>query len=344
MKLTETTETTSMDRITESTSFKAGLKNGADKASAKKAKSASSATTLKTESLEARMKKVNMPKLSFDKFFTKDYDGVADVFAAFDYVKSNSKIKDTDGKTVFELKDVEVPSGWSQLAVDILVSKYFRKAGVPVTGHEVSVKQVVRRIARTIRTYGQANGYFDQKNADAFEAELSFLLLTQRGAFNSPVWFNLGLYHEYGIEGSGGNFFWDVESQRIKETKNAYTSPQCSACFIQSVDDDLMGLFTLMKNEARLFKYGSGTGTNFSKIRGHQEKLAGGGYSSGLMSFLEVFDKGAGATKSGGTTRRAAKMVCLDMDHPEISIQTLPVMASLHQFKNQIEQLQSERS
>jgi ribonucleoside-diphosphate reductase alpha chain len=132
------------------------------------------------------------------------------------------------------------------------------------------------------------------------------------------VWFNLGLYHEYGIEGSGGNFAWDAASMRVKETASAYARPQCSACFIQSVDDDLMSIFQLVKNEARLFKYGSGTGTNFSKIRGNQEMLSGGGSSSGLMSFLEVADRGAGATKSGGTTRRAAKMVCLDMDHPEI--------------------------
>jgi len=283
---------------------------------AKKAKSgANLIRDLETEPVESRMKKGTALKMSFERFFTKE--GV-DVLASAEYMKSSSKIKDTDGKTVFEMKDVEVPAAWSQLAIDILVSKYFRKAGVPGTGHEVSVRQVIRRIAHTIRGYGEKNGYFDQKTAQVFEDELSCILLTQRGAFNSPVWFNLGLYHEYGIEGSGGNFFWDVDAQRIRETKTAYVSPQCSACFIQSVDDDLMGLFTLMKNEARLFKYGSGTGTNFSKIRGHQEKLAGGGNSSGLMSFLEVFDKGAGATKSGGTTRRAAKMVCLDMDHPEI--------------------------
>ena len=139
------------------------------------------------------------------------------------------------------------------------------------------------------------------------------------GAFNSPVWFNLGLYHEYGIEGSGGNYAGDATAMRVVDTKDAYARPQCSACFIQSVDDDLMSIFQLMKNEARLFKYGSGTGSNFSKVRGRQEKLSGGGSSSGLMSFLEVLDKGAGATKSGGTTRRAAKMVCLDMDHPEIA-------------------------
>jgi len=234
------------------------------------------------------------------------------------YVKATAKIKDTDGQTVFEMKDCEVPAVWSQLAIDILVSKYFRKAGVPETGHEVSVKQVVKRIANTLRVEGRKLGYFDEASAEAFEAELSFLLIHQIGAFNSPVWFNLGLYHQYGIEGSGGNFAWDPSSQRVVETKDAYSRPQCSACFIQSVEDDLMSIFQLSKNEARLFKYGSGTGTNFSKIRGRQEKLSGGGYSSGLISFLEVLDKGAGATKSGGTTRRAAKMVCLDMDHPEI--------------------------
>jgi len=234
------------------------------------------------------------------------------------YIKASSKIKDTDGGTVFEMKDCEVPANWSQLAVDILVSKYFRKAGVPGTGHETSVRQVVRRVAHTIRVGGEQMGYFDGPTAQAFEDELSFYLITQSGAFNSPVWFNLGLYHEYGIEGSGGSFAWDAQTRRIVETQNAYSRPQCSACFIQSVDDDLMAIFELVKNEARLFKYGSGTGTNFSAIRGRQEKLSGGGYSSGLMSFLQVLDRGAGATKSGGTTRRAAKMVCLDMDHPEI--------------------------
>jgi ribonucleoside-diphosphate reductase alpha chain len=234
------------------------------------------------------------------------------------YIKSNSKIKDLDGGTVFELKDVEVPADWSQLAIDILVSKYFRKAGVPETGHEVSVKQVVRRLAKTLRVAGEKNHYFNNISADAFEAELSYILIHQMGAFNSPVWFNLGLYAEYGIIGSGGNFTYHAATDSIVETKNAYEHPQCSACFIQSVDDDLMSIFDLIKNEARLFKYGSGTGTNFSKIRGRQEKLSGGGTSSGLMSFLEVLDRGAGATKSGGTTRRAAKMVCLDMDHPEV--------------------------
>lgn len=236
-----------------------------------------------------------------------------------EYEMRTSKIKEPDGSVVFEMKDVEVPKTWSQLATDILVSKYFRKKGVPGTGHETSARQVVHRIANTIRKIGEQYRYFKNKEAaDAFEAELSFMLITQRGAFNSPVWFNCGLYHQYGIKGSGGNFYWNPKTDSIEATADAYSSPQCSACFIQAVEDDLMSMFDLVKYEAKLFKYGSGTGTNFSKIRGKQEKLSGGGTSSGLISFLEVFDRGAGATKSGGTTRRAAKMVCLDMDHPEI--------------------------
>jgi ribonucleoside-diphosphate reductase alpha chain len=253
--------------------------------------------------------------LEFGRFFTRPE---SDPLRELKTKKASSKIKDTEGNTFFEMKDIEVPEGWSQLAIDILVSKYFRKAGVPETGHEVSIQQVITRLARTLAHAGLLRGYFDSTSAKNFEAELSFLLVHQYGAFNSPVWFNLGLYEQYGIEGQGGNFAWDEASQRVKETENAYARPQCSACFIQSVDDDLMGIFQLAKNEARLFKYGSGTGTNFSKLRGRQEKLSGGGTSSGLMSFLEVLDRGAGATKSGGTTRRAAKMVCLDMDHPEI--------------------------
>ncbi|MCM8775270.1 MAG: vitamin B12-dependent ribonucleotide reductase, partial [Candidatus Omnitrophica bacterium] len=235
------------------------------------------------------------------------------------YVHRTSVITNPDGFAVFKMDDVEVPESWSQLATDIIVSKYFRKAGIPGIGHENSVRQVVYRIAHSLRLAGERlGGYFKtSEEAQAFEDELSYLLVTQRGAFNSPVWFNVGL-NLYGIKGSGGNWYWDPETDTIMQTTDAYSHPQCSACFIQSVQDDLMSIFDLIKSEARLFKYGSGTGTNFSKLRGKQEKLSGGGTSSGLMSFLEVFDRGAGATKSGGTTRRAAKMVCMDMDHPEI--------------------------
>jgi len=234
--------------------------------------------------------------------------------------KRNSKIINEKGETIFELKDLEVPDGWSQLATDIVVSKYFRKAGVPETGHETSVKQVIHRIANSIRQGAEEfGGYFDTKEeADTFEAELTYLLATQRAAFNSPVWFNCGLYHQYKIEGAGGNWYYDFKEKKVYQAKNNYVHPQCSACFIQKVDDDLMHMFDLIKAEATLFKYGSGTGSNFSPIRGKGEKLSGGGYSSGLLSFLKVFDAAAGSIKSGGTTRRAAKMVCLDMDHPEI--------------------------
>jgi ribonucleoside-diphosphate reductase alpha chain len=236
------------------------------------------------------------------------------------YEKRSSLITNPDGSVVFRMEDAEVPENWSQLATDILVSKYFRKRGVPGKGHEDSVRQVISRIVNTIRWAGEkAGGYFANKeSADAFEAELKYLLLHQKGAFNSPVWFNCGLYHSYNIEGSGGNWHWNEEKKEPELTKNSYEYPQSSACFIQSVSDDLMSIFELAKSEAKLFKYGSGTGTNFSPLRSRYEKLSGGGTSSGLMSFLEVLDRGAGATKSGGTTRRAAKMVCLDIDHPEI--------------------------
>jgi ribonucleoside-diphosphate reductase alpha chain len=246
----------------------------------------------------------------------------ADPLDSVVYERRSSTITNPDGSIVFRMDGAEVPASWSQLATDILISKYFRKAGLhgDKDRGETSVRQVVHRLAHTIRRAAdELGGYFaGESDADAFEAELSFLLVNQYGAFNSPVWFNLGLWHEYGIEGSGGNWAWDGEAGTVVETKTAYERPQCSACFIQAVKDDLMSIYDLVKSEARLFKYGSGTGSNFSPIRGKQEKLSGGGTSSGLMSFLEVFDRAAGATKSGGTTRRAAKMVCLDMDHPEI--------------------------
>ncbi|MBI4372669.1 MAG: vitamin B12-dependent ribonucleotide reductase [Candidatus Omnitrophica bacterium] len=241
-------------------------------------------------------------------------------FSELEWVRRTSVITNPDGSVVFKMEDAEIPASWSQLATDIVVSKYFRKAGIPKTGSETSVRQVVKRLAHTIRVAGEEfGGYFlTAEDAESFEAELTHLLVNQKAAFNSPVWFNCGLYHEYGIQGSGGNWHWNPKIDTIEQTTDSYSHPQCSACFIQSVHDDLMSIFELVKSEARLFKFGSGTGTNFSNLRGKQEKLSGGGTSSGLMSFLEVLDRGAGATKSGGTTRRAAKMVVLDMDHPEI--------------------------
>jgi ribonucleoside-diphosphate reductase alpha chain len=259
------------------------------------------------------------PGLEFKPYFSRP--GI-NPLEAVECEQRDSVITNPDGSIVFELRGAEIPKAWSQLATDIAVSKYFRKAGIngdPKRG-ERTVRELVYRVSHTIREAGERLGGYFASSADAetFEAELSYLLVNQHAAFNSPVWFNCGLYQRYGITGSGGNFAWSPEVNDIFETENAYQNPQCSACFIQKVDDDLMKIYDLVKNEARLFKYGSGTGSNFSAIRGHQEKLSGGGTSSGLMSFLEVLDRAAGATKSGGTTRRAAKMVCLDMEHPEI--------------------------
>ena len=272
---------------------------------------------MKTENLPSTQEGQGLGRgLVFKRFFTKPD---AHPLKEIKYAKRSSVITNPDGSVVFKMENVEVPESWSQLATDIVVSKYFRKAGVPETGSEISVRQVVYRIAHSIRVAGERfGGYFKTAgDAQVFEEEMLHLLIHQKCAFNSPVWFNCGM-DLYGIKGSGGNFYWDPATDTIRQSADSYSKPQCSACFIQSVDDNLMSIFDLIKNEARLFKYGSGTGTNFSKLRGRQEKLSSGGTSSGLMSFLEVLDRGAGATKSGGTTRRAAKMVCLDLDHPEI--------------------------
>lgn len=242
-----------------------------------------------------------------------------EAFNMVDWDTRESRITEPDGTIVFEMEDVEVPASWSQLATDIIAQKYFRKRGVPKIGGETSAKQTIHRVAHSIRSFGMLHGYFaTQEDAETFEQELKYMLVTQRGAFNSPVWFNCGLYDEYGVVGDKGNYAWDFTKGVIAEIDNAYARPQCSACFIQKVDDSLMGIFDLAKNEAKLFKYGSGTGSNFSAIRSRYENLSGGGISSGLMSFLEVLDRGAGAIKSGGTTRRAAKMVVVNIDHPEI--------------------------
>ncbi|MBT3271067.1 vitamin B12-dependent ribonucleotide reductase [Candidatus Poribacteria bacterium] len=254
--------------------------------------------------------------LRVSRYFTKPnvhpYDDL-------EWVERRSAIYSEKGETIFEVDNVRVPKEWSQLATDIMVSKYFRRAGVPETGSERGADRVIHRVAHTIRVEGERAGYFaSAKDAETFEMELTHLLVHQMGAFNSPVWFNCGLSHEYGIKGSTGNWWYDEMQGQAVEILDSYAHPQNSACFIQSVDDDLMSIFDLTRNEARLFKYGSGTGTNFSGLRGNMERLSSGGTSSGLMSFLEVLDRGAGATKSGGTTRRAAKMVILDMDHPEI--------------------------
>ncbi|NUQ53026.1 MAG: adenosylcobalamin-dependent ribonucleoside-diphosphate reductase [Phycisphaerales bacterium] len=251
-----------------------------------------------------------------------------DPFATVGWVKRSSKITNPDGSVVFEMKDAEVPETWSQLATDIMVSKYFRKAGVPMpdgsSGPEKSARQVINRLAGCWRHWGEKHNYFDTADdAQAFYDELVYMMVHQMAAPNSPQWFNTGLNYAYGITGPAqGHFVVDPRTGEVSLADDAYTHPQPHACFIQSVDDDLVnegGIMDLWVREARLFKYGSGTGTNFSHLRGEGEKLSGGGKSSGLMSWLRIGDRAASAIKSGGTTRRAAKMVCLDMDHPDIS-------------------------
>jgi len=299
-----------------------------------------------------------------------------DPFDTVAWVKRASRISNPDGSVVFEMEDAEVPETWSQLATDIMVSKYFRKAGVPQaspeggvskgpgdssglrtgetpvplentpapqgrreseslspspspsgrggeTGPEKSARQVIHRLAGCWRHWGEKHGYFDSaEDAQAFEDEVAYMMVHQMAAPNSPQWFNTGLNWKYGISGPAqGHFIADAATGEVRPAPDAYTHPQPHACFIQAVSDDLVndgGIMDLWTREARLFKYGSGTGTNFSALRAENEPLSGGGKSSGLMSWLKIGDRAAGAIKSGGTTRRAAKMVCLDLDHPDV--------------------------
>jgi len=249
------------------------------------------------------------------------------VFDQFEYDYRTSVIRNPSGEVVFEMNNVEVPKQWSQIATDILAQKYFRKAGVPQPdgslGRETSVKQVAHRMANCWRVWGERYGYFATfDDAQIFYEELVYSILNQMCVPNSPQWFNTGLHESYGITGKPqGHYFVDQADGVLKKSTSAYERPQPHACFILNVEDDLVsdgGIMDLWVREARIFKYGSGVGTNFSNLRGEGEKLSGGGTSSGLMSFLKIGDRAAGAIKSGGTTRRAAKMVCLDLDHPEI--------------------------
>ncbi len=262
-----------------------------------------------------------------------------DPYEDIQFVERASEIRNPDGTLVFSMERVTVPEGWSQVAVDVLVQKYFRKAGVPLvdedgnevlddtgrpnTGSETDARQVFDRLAGCWTHWGRTYGYFDtDEDANAFHDELCYMLAAQVAAPNSPQWFNTGLHWRYNISGPPqGHWYADPSTGCLKHSENAYEHPQPHACFIQSVADDLVndgGIMDLWTREARLFKYGSGTGTNFSNLRGEGEPLSGGGKSSGLMSFLKIGDRAAGAIKSGGTTRRAAKMVCLDVDHPDI--------------------------
>ncbi|WP_020185274.1 vitamin B12-dependent ribonucleotide reductase [Methylopila sp. 73B] len=276
-------------------------------------------------------------------------------YAAIPFRKATSEIRNPDGSTVFRAADIDVPEAWSQVAVDILAQKYFRKAGIPAklkpveentvpswlwrsvpdqaaldqlpsdqrSSGEQDARQVFDRLAGAWTYWGWTHGYFDsEEDARAFFDELAFMLATQKAAPNSPQWFNTGLHWAYGIDGpSQGHFYADHRTGEVRASESAYERPQPHACFIQGVSDDLVndgGIMDLWVREARLFKYGSGTGSNFSQLRGEGERLSGGGRSSGLMSFLKIGDRAAGAIKSGGTTRRAAKMVVVDADHPDI--------------------------
>jgi ribonucleoside-diphosphate reductase alpha chain len=276
-------------------------------------------------------------------------------YRGIEFRKATSEIRNPDGSRVFHQPDIEVPSFWSQVACDILAQKYFRKAGIPAklkavaeadvpewlwrrapdeealahqpasarSGSETSAKQVFHRLAGTWTYWGWKGGYFDSEaDARAYYDETCFMLAKQMGVPNSPQWFNTGLHWAYGIDGPAqGHFYVDYKTGEMCSSTSAYEHPQPHACFIQSVSDDLVnqgGIMDLWVREARIFKYGSGSGSNFSKVRGEGERLSGGGRSSGLMSFLKIGDRAAGAIKSGGTTRRAAKMVTVDVDHPDI--------------------------
>ncbi len=237
----------------------------------------------------------------------------------FKWKTQDCEIHDSQGGVVFSMKRVKAPAQWSSLAIEIAAAKYFRKTGVGRKKHENSVLQMVERVVSSIKKSGLNQRYFqNKKQAEIFASELTFILLDQRAFFNSPVWFNCGLQEAYGITSQSEQWAWDEKAKKTRPIGEAFSRPQISACFIQGVEDHLESIFELAKTEARLFKFGSGSGTNFSKIRSKYDSLEGGGQSSGLISFLEVLDRGAGSIKSGGTKRRAAKMVCLDVDHPEI--------------------------
>ncbi|MFW6155562.1 MAG: vitamin B12-dependent ribonucleotide reductase [Planctomycetota bacterium] len=231
--------------------------------------------------------------------------------------KRAASIRGSKGETIFEQADVEVPADWSQLATNVVVSKYFY-GDASKSERERSVKQLIHRVTRTVADWARDDGLMDAATADVFYEELTWLCVNQYGAFNSPVWFNVGLFHEYGVEGGNGNLHWDQAAGHPVRTKRGYEYPQASACFIQSVSDNMESIMDLAKSEAMLFKFGSGTGTDLSSLRSSREKLAGGGTPSGPLSFMRVYDQVAAVVKSGGKTRRAAKMQSLRCDHPDI--------------------------
>ena len=241
-----------------------------------------------------------------------------DPFSTVEWELRTASIKDENGGVLFEQTDCEIPADWSPLATNVVVSKYFY--GEPGTSErETSVRQLIHRVSRTIADWGKADGYFaSEEDGERFYRELSWLCLHQHGAFNSPVWFNVGLYHQYGVGGSRGNYRFDTETKSIRRPETSYEFPQASACFIQSVEDNMEDIMRLATSEAMLFKFGSGTGTDLSTIRSSREKLSGGGTPSGPLSFMRVYDQIAAVVKSGGKTRRAAKMQSLKDWHPDV--------------------------
>jgi ribonucleoside-diphosphate reductase alpha chain len=243
---------------------------------------------------------------------------IEDLFSTVDWEVRSSQIKGENGELIFEQTNCEVPSFWSQLATNVICSKYFY-GEVGTAEREYSVRQLVHRVARTIADWGMEDGYFaTTQDGERFYRELAWLCLHQHGAFNSPVWFNVGLFHQYGVKGAKCNWRWDPRTQDVAQPENPYEFPQGSACFIQHVADNMEDIMELARSEAMLFKFGSGTGTDLSTLRSHREKLSGGGRPSGPLSFMRVYDQIAAVVKSGGKTRRAAKMQSIKVWHPDV--------------------------
>ncbi|MBI4463862.1 MAG: vitamin B12-dependent ribonucleotide reductase, partial [Acidobacteria bacterium] len=252
--------------------------------------------------------------ISFDRYFTKPK---VSPYEEVEWELRTASITNEKGQVIFEQKAVEVPQSWSQTATNIVVSKYFHgKLGTPE--RERSVRQLVGRVVDTIANWGIAQGYFaSPDDAENFRAELAHLMLHQKASFNSPVWFNCGV-DALEPEARFSNWHWSEAGQKVVYENTGYHHPQCSACFINSVQDSLDSILSLAKTEGMLFKWGSGTGTNLSSLRSANESLSGGGKASGPISFMRGYDAFAGVIKSGGKTRRAAKMVILNIDHPDV--------------------------
>jgi ribonucleoside-diphosphate reductase alpha chain len=243
---------------------------------------------------------------------------VDDPFRTVEWEQRTATIKGEDGEVVFQQADCEIPQDWSQLATNVVVSKYFY-GEVGTSERETSVRRLIHRVCRTIADWGLQDGYFaTADDGETFYRELTWLCLHQHAAFNSPVWFNVGLYPQYGVQGAACNWHWDAQAERAVQPDNPYECPQASACFIQSVQDNMEDIMELARSEAMLFKFGSGTGTDLSTLRSHREKLSGGGKPSGPLSFMRVYDQIAAVVKSGGKTRRAAKMQSLKISHPDV--------------------------